>query len=94
MNDMTSTTNSKVSEMKPVPGVTRIPFGMLCTAPRGAGWAGERHSQFRRERGAVIAIKTPRFPHPTELRVQFRDGSAYWLPIEVVSFAPNYFQIA
>lgn len=65
---------------------TQLPFGMLCMAPRGGGWAGENHKHVRRERGAVTRIRTPNFPYQTELRVQFRDGSCHWVPITVVSW--------
>jgi hypothetical protein len=59
---------------------------MFCSAPRGGGWSGEEHVRVRREPGAVARIRSPQFPNSTELRVQFRDGSAHWLPIAVVGF--------
>lgn len=66
--------------------VVNLTFGLLCKAPRGGGWCGENHKHIRRELGAVIFIKSPPFPSSTELRVQFHDGTAHWIPIQMVSY--------
>lgn len=62
--------------------------GLLCTAPRGRGYAGELHPQLRRERGAIVALRTSgKADEGTWARVHFRDGLGFWVPFEQVAYA-------